>query len=414
MLEESGYLPRAAFLLDRLMGKVGLSGRAFIPLLSSFACAVPGIIATRTIQHPRDRLATIMIAPLMTCSARLPVYALIIGAFIPKQNIGFFNLQGLVLFALYIAGIVSAMLVAYVFKQFFARNRYTPLMMEMPNYHLPNLRSLLLGLWERARIFVARVGTVILAMMVVLWFLSTYPAPPAGAVGPAIQYSFAGQLGHALEVLLHPIGFNWQIAIALIPGMAAREVAVGALGTVYALSATGEELSVMLTPMIAASWSLPHRLVLAGLVCFCPAMHLDTDHGQTRNQFLESACCYAVLHVCAGLSGLFRNLPDRRVPDRRCMMLQEVIVAVIVSIAAASIILHYMPRSVRQAFRDRLIRLAHRRNWIWLERKLVVRKLTDVAYGDTCSACSACAPMPTHDDVVSSITPEQLRRTIQR
>ena len=269
-LEESGYLPRAAFLLDRLMGSVGLSGRAFIPLLSSFACAIPGIMATRTIQNPRDRLATIMIAPLMTCSARLPVYALIIGAFIPEQSVGLFNLQGLVLFALYLAGIVSAMAVAFVFKRTFSRNRVQPLMLELPNYHWPNLHSLAIGLWERARIFVTRVGTIILALMIVLWFLSTYPSPPEGAVGPAIQYSLAGQLGQWLEVVFRPIGFNWQIAIALIPGMAAREVAVGALGTVYALSATGDELSVMLTPMIAATWSLPTALSLLAWYVFAP------------------------------------------------------------------------------------------------------------------------------------------------
>ena len=269
-LEESGYLPRAAFLLDRLMGSVGLSGRAFIPLLSSFACAVPGIMATRTIQNPRDRLATIMIAPLMTCSARLPVYALIIGAFIPEQSVGLFNLQGLVLFALYVAGIVSAMAVAYVFKHLFGKDHQPPLMLELPNYHWPNLRSLALGLWERARIFVTRVGTIILALMIVLWFLSSFPSPPDGATGPAIQYSLAGQLGRMLEVVFQPIGFNWQIAIALIPGMAAREVAVGALGTVYALSATGDELSVMLTPMIAASWSLPTALSLLAWYVFAP------------------------------------------------------------------------------------------------------------------------------------------------
>lgn len=270
VLEESGYLPRAAFLLDRLMGSVGLSGRAFIPLLSSFACAIPGIMATRTIQNPRDRLATIMIAPLMTCSARLPVYALIIGAFIPEQSIGLFNLQGLVLFSLYIAGIVSAMAVAYVFKLTFGNKREQALMLELPNYHWPNLRDLAIGLWERARIFVTRVGTIILALMIVLWFLSTFPSPPEGAVGPAIQYSLAGQLGQYLEVLFRPIGFNWQIAIALIPGMAAREVAVGALGTVYALSATGDDLSVMLTPMIAATWSLPTALSLLAWYVFAP------------------------------------------------------------------------------------------------------------------------------------------------
>jgi len=269
-LEDSGYLPRAAFLLDRLMGSVGLSGRAFIPLLSSFACAIPGIMATRTIQNPRDRLATIMIAPLMTCSARLPVYALIIGAFIPDRSIGPFNLQGLVLFGLYLAGIVSAMAVAYVFKLTMSKGRYQPLMLELPNYHWPHLRNLGIGLWERALIFITRVGTIILALMVILWFLSSFPAPPAGAVGPAIQYSIAGKLGQLLQVIFAPIGFNWQISIALIPGLAAREVAVGALGTVYALSATGDQLTSTLTPMIAATWSLPTALSLLAWYVFAP------------------------------------------------------------------------------------------------------------------------------------------------
>jgi len=270
ILEDSGYLPRAAFLLDRLMGSVGLSGRAFIPLLSSFACAIPGIMATRTIQNPRDRLATIMIAPLMTCSARLPVYALVIGAFIPERSVGIFNLQGLVLFALYVAGIVSAMAVAWVFKLAQAKGRYQPLMLELPNYHWPNLRNLAIGLWERAKTFVTRVGTIILAMMILIWFLSSYPAPPEGATGPAIQYSLAGQIGHLLQPLFEPIGFNWQISIALIPGMAAREVAVGALGTVYAMSITGDELATALTPMIAATWSLPTALSLLAWYVFAP------------------------------------------------------------------------------------------------------------------------------------------------
>jgi ferrous iron transport protein B len=270
VLEDSGYLPRAAFLLDRLMGSVGLSGRAFIPLLSSFACAIPGIMATRTIQNPRDRLATIMIAPLMTCSARLPVYALVIGAFIPERPVGIFNLQGLVLFALYVAGIVSAMIVAWLFKLARAKGFYQPLMLELPNYHWPNLRNLVLGLWERARIFVTRVGTIILAMMILIWFLSSYPAAPEGATGAAIQYSFAGQIGHLLQPLFAPVGFNWQIAIALIPGLAAREVAVGALGTVYALSTTGDELATALAPMIAATWSLPTALSLLAWYVFAP------------------------------------------------------------------------------------------------------------------------------------------------
>lgn len=269
-LEDSGYLPRAAFLLDRLMGSVGLSGRAFIPLLSSFACAIPGIMATRTIQNPRDRLATIMIAPLMTCSARLPVYALVIGAFIPDRRIGIFNLQGLVLFGLYLAGIASAMGVAYVLKRTLDKKRHQPLMLELPDYHWPNLRNLTIGLWERAKIFVARVGKTILALMILLWFLSTFPGAPEGATGPAIQYSLAGQLGHLLQYIFAPIGFNWQISIALIPGMAAREVAVGALGTVYALSSTGEELATTLTPMIAATWSLPTAFSLLAWYVFAP------------------------------------------------------------------------------------------------------------------------------------------------
>ena len=270
VLEDSGYLPRAAFLLDRLMGSVGLSGRAFIPLLSSFACAIPGIMATRTIQNPRDRLATIMIAPLMTCSARLPVYALVIGAFIPERSVGIFNLQGLVLFSLYVAGIVSAMTVAWIFKFTQGKGSNQPLMLELPSYHLPNMRNLALGLWERAKIFVTRVGTIILAMMILIWFLSSFPAPPDGATGPAIQYSLAGQIGHLLQPLFAPIGFNWQISIALIPGLAAREVAVGALGTVHALSATGDELATALTPMIAATWSLPTALSLLAWYVFAP------------------------------------------------------------------------------------------------------------------------------------------------
>ena len=271
VLEDSGYLPRAAFLLDRLMGSVGLSGRAFIPLLSSFACAIPGIMATRTIQNPRDRLATIMIAPLMTCSARLPVYALIIGAFIPHRLIwGGLELQGIVLFALYLVGVASAMAVAYVLKRIGSASRYQALMLELPAYHWPNLRNLAIGLWQRVEIFLSRVGTIILALMVILWALSSFPAPPPGAPGPAIQYSIAGHLGAWLAVLFAPIGFNWQISIALVPGLAAREVAVGALGTVYALSATGVGLSDALTPLIAQSWSLPTALSLLAWYVFAP------------------------------------------------------------------------------------------------------------------------------------------------
>jgi ferrous iron transport protein B len=271
ILEDSGYLPRAAFLLDRVMGSVGLSGRAFIPLLSSFACAIPGIMATRTIQNPRDRLATIMIAPLMTCSARLPVYALIIGAFIPRQRIwGGLELQGVVLFALYVAGVASAMAVAFVLKRSGKSTHFQALMLELPAYHWPNLRNLGIGLWQRVEIFMTRVGTIILSLMVILWALSSFPAPPPGATGPAIQYSIAGHLGAWLAVLFKPIGFNWQISIALVPGLAAREVAVGALGTVYALSATADNMSSALTPLITQSWSLPTALSLLAWYVFAP------------------------------------------------------------------------------------------------------------------------------------------------
>jgi ferrous iron transport protein B len=271
VLEDCGYLPRAAFLLDRLMGGVGLSGRAFIPLLSSFACAIPGIMAARTIQNPRDRLVTIMIAPLMTCSARLPVYALIIAAFIPNRDVaGLMNLQGLVLFILYFAGVASAMVVAWVIKRTVGANRQQPLMLELPAYHWPHLHNLALGLWERAKIFLTRVGTTILTLMVLVWFLSSFPGAPEGATQPAIYYSIAGMLGRALSVIFEPIGFGWQICIALVPGMAAREVAVGALGTVYALSQSGQELASSLAPIIARSWSLATALSLLAWYVFAP------------------------------------------------------------------------------------------------------------------------------------------------
>ncbi len=271
VLEESGYLPRAAFLLDRLMGSVGLSGRSFIPLLSSFACAIPGIMATRTIADPRDRLVTIMIAPLMTCSARLPVYALLIGAFIPQRQMwGMVQQQGLVLFALYLAGIAGAMLVAWILKRFTRAGRQVrPLMMELPQYHWPTPRNVALGLWQRVEIFLRRVGGIILTLTVLLWFLASFPGPPPGATGAAIEYSLAGMLGHALAVVFAPIGFNWQISIALVPGLAAREVAVSALGTVYALSATGNAAQT-LSPMIAQSWSLPTALSLLAWFVFAP------------------------------------------------------------------------------------------------------------------------------------------------
>jgi ferrous iron transport protein B len=305
-LEDSGYLPRAAFLLDQVMGRVGLSGRSFIPLLSSFACAIPGIMATRTIGDARDRWVTIMIAPLMTCSARLPVYALLIGAFIPQSTIGgWIELQGLVLFVLYVAGIVSALAVAWVMKRVMRVKTQPPLLMELPTYHWPHARQLAIGLYQRAMIFLKRVGGIILAMMILLWALSSFPSAPEGAKEPTIYYSVAGYLGRALEIVLGPIGFNWQICIALIPGMAAREVAVGALGTVYALSGSGEEVATALTPVIATTWGLPTALALLAWYVFAPQC-LSTlatakrETGSWRAPIIMASYLFALAYVAAG------------------------------------------------------------------------------------------------------------------
>ena len=277
VLEESGYLPRAAFLLDKLMYKAGLSGRAFIPLLSSFACAVPGIMASRTISDPRDRLTTIFVAPLMTCSARLPVYALLIAAFIPKQTVwGFMNLQGLVLFGLYMAGILSALIVSFILKFFHKDKSQHMLLMELPSYRFPDVKNVWIGLLDRGRIFLKRVGGIIFALSILLWFLCTFPQPPEGATLPDIDYSFAGMLGHVMQPIFAPLGFNWQICIALIPAMAAREVVVAALGTVYALSAVDEDaMSEGLAALISGGgdlgWSIATGLSL--LVWFIYAPH---------------------------------------------------------------------------------------------------------------------------------------------
>lgn len=271
-LEESGYLPRAAFLLDRMMAAAGLSGRSFIPLLSSFACAVPGIMSTRSIQDPRDRLATILVAPLMTCSARLPVYALLIGAFIPQKQIwGVFNQQGLVLFGLYAAGIVSALLMSWTMKKWRRDKSEHPLMLELPSYRIPHPRDLAVGLYERGMIFLKRVGGIILALTILLWVLLSFPGAPENATMPAIDYSFAGQIGHAMAVFFAPLGFNWQICIALIPGLAAREVAVASLATVYALSAADDDAaSQALTPLISDGWSLATALSLLVWYIYAP------------------------------------------------------------------------------------------------------------------------------------------------
>ena len=268
VLEDTGYLTRAAFLLDRPMRGLGISGRSFIPLLSSFACAVPGIMSTRSISDPRERFITIMIAPLMTCSARLPVYALIIGAFIPQQTVwGFFNLQGLTLFALYLAGVVSAAIVALIMRRNQTREHY-PLLLELPSYRWPMAYHLFMGLKERVWIFLRRVGTIILALSIILWVLVTFPGAPADATRPAIEYSFAGQLGAWMQYLFAPLGFSWQMCIALIPAMAAREVAVSALATVYAVG--GDNVDAALGSALGQEWSLPVALAYLAWFVYAP------------------------------------------------------------------------------------------------------------------------------------------------
>ncbi|MFB6447232.1 ferrous iron transporter B [Bradyrhizobium tunisiense] len=271
LLEDFGYMARAAFLMDRIMGGAGLHGRAFIPLLSSFACAIPGIMATRVIDNKPDRLTTILIAPLMTCSARIPVYTLIISAFIPAKDVwGFINLQGLVMFGLYAAGIISALAVSFLIKFFMLRDYApAPFMLELPDYKMPRLKSIVIGIYTRAKMFLVRAGTTIFSMMVLIWFLASFPQPPAGATEPAIDFSLAAMIGKALEPLLAPVGFNWQIAVALIPGMAAREVAVAALGTVYAIEG-GKEAAEQIGQVLATKWSLATALSMLAWYIFAP------------------------------------------------------------------------------------------------------------------------------------------------
>ncbi|QDH16700.1 ferrous iron transport protein B [Swingsia samuiensis] len=269
-LEESGYLPRAAFLLDRIMAMAGLSGRSFIPLLSSFACAIPGIMAARTIQNPRDRLVTILIAPLMTCSARLPVYTLLIGAFVPHKTLfGFIGLQGVVLFGLYAVAIISGIIAARIMTRG-VKSAEHPLLLELPPYRRPNLKSLALGLWQRTVMFLSRVGTVIVSLNVLLWGLASFPGAPEGATDPAINYSLAGRIGHLMLPIFAPIGFNWQICVSLIPGLAAREVAVSSLATVYALGATDDSAVDKLSPILSSQWSMATAFSLLAWYVYAP------------------------------------------------------------------------------------------------------------------------------------------------
>ncbi|MFW2831450.1 ferrous iron transporter B [Sphingomonas sp. ID0503] len=270
ILEASGYMVRAAFLMDRMMARVGLSGRAFIPLLSSFACAIPGIMATRTIDDPKDRLTTILIAPLMTCSARLPVYAVIIAAFIPNTRVGpGVGLQGLVLFSLYIAGIVGAMLAALVLRRTIARGASHGFMMEMPKYQAPIWRDVALGLWQRALVFLKRAGTTIMMVTIALWALLSFPQAPEGQ--SQVQYSVAGRIASVLEPVVRPIGFNHEIALSIIPAMAAREVAVSSLATVYAIdTADEEEQASSLVDRLRNRWPLPTALAFLAWFVFAP------------------------------------------------------------------------------------------------------------------------------------------------
>ncbi|MEY4471820.1 MAG: hypothetical protein RL671_124 [Pseudomonadota bacterium] len=269
-MEASGYMARAAFLMDRLMARVGLSGRSFIPLLSSFACAIPGIMATRSIADPRDRLTTILIAPLMTCSARLPVYAVIIAAFIPNRAVlPGVGLQGLVLFGLYVTGIIGAMVVALVLRSSVTKGAASGFIMELPKYQLPRAKDLLLGLWQRAWIFLRRAGTIIFTVTVVLWLLLNFPR--AGDGQNQVDASIAGKLANGLAVVVEPIGFNRDIALSLIPAMAAREVAVASLATSYAVGAEDEEQAALaLGEQLRTKWSLPTALAFLAWFVFAP------------------------------------------------------------------------------------------------------------------------------------------------
>lgn len=307
LLEASGYMVRAAFLMDRLMASVGLSGRAFIPLLSSFACAVPGIMATRTIDDEKDRLTTILIAPLMTCSARLPVYTIIIGAFIPDRAVlPGVGLQGIVLFGLYIAGIAGAFVAALALRRSVTKGASSGFMLEMPRYQMPNLRDFALGLWSRAVAFLKRAGTIILLTTVILWALLSFPKAPPGV--PQTEYSVAGRIASGLEVVVRPIGFNHDIALALIPAMAAREVAVAAIGTVYAVDdAEGDKGQATIREQLQKRWSLATALAFLAWFVFAPqcistiAVTRRETNGWKWPLFMVGYL-FAVAYVAAGIT----------------------------------------------------------------------------------------------------------------
>jgi ferrous iron transport protein B len=270
LLEGTGYMVRAAFLMDRLMHAVGLSGRAFIPLLSSFACAVPGIMATRTIDDPKDRLTTILVAPLMTCSARLPVYTLIISAFIPNRRVVWgVGLQGVVMFGLYLVGVTGALLAAYVLRRGVLKGSGGGFMMELPKYQWPPLKDVAIGLLTRAQIFLKRAGTIILGTTVILWALASIPQ--AGPGQKQSEVSIAGHIATGIETVVKPIGFNHDISLALLPAMAAREVAVSAIATVYSIDSPDERASATkLQERLQHRWSLATALAFLAWFVFAP------------------------------------------------------------------------------------------------------------------------------------------------
>ena len=307
ILEASGYMVRAAFLMDKLMHGAGLSGRAFIPLLSSFACAVPGIMATRTIDNPKDRLTTILVAPLMTCSARLPVYTLIIAAFIPNRPVGpGIGLQGLVMFGLYVTGVAGALLAALALRRTITKGGGGAFMMELPKYQMPRLKDVAIGLYQRALIFLKRAGTIILGTTVLLWALASFPQAKPGE--SQIEASIAGKISSGIEVLVKPIGFNRDISLALLPAMAAREVAVSAIGTVYSIDAGDDQAAnVALEDRLRGRWSLATALAFLAWFVFAPqcistiAVTRRETNGWKWPLFMVSYL-FVLAYVAAGLT----------------------------------------------------------------------------------------------------------------